>query len=549
MRILLIPSAVLMPREMRSTFGSLPTALFPLGRKPMLYHLCEKYVNLVDKVFVVGFERSEMLSSYIEASHLSVEMICLDKLDSLGYTVKYGLNYVQNKYGRIDYAYINFADSLLNDDLIVKDEDYVTYAKLDVDPQWTWFAEKNGYIIDIVDKNCTNEQIKHSGTDKLFIGTFGISDVPRFLQKLDLSFEEKTDLFYQALLAYNKEHKFHFIEAISWFDVGHNENYIKAQSSVAARNFNYINIDESRGLLTKTSVNKKKLIDEIKWYLRLPKQLQYLLPRIYDYSIDFDNPYVTMEYYGYHTLHESLLYGDVSLARWKSIFKKLLFAIKDMQTFKVSGRINDVKKSIRQMYVSKTIDRLEKLRYNESFKIFFTEYPIINGKKHNNLNRIIEMLPKVVDDLLLEGAENYFNIIHGDLCFTNILVEDTYNFMRVIDARGAFGDFDIYGDNRYELAKLLHTLEGNYDYIIEDLFYVSINKNNISYNVSGCDKDILNVFYDIFQEQINNIRDIRLIEATLFLSMIPLHSDSQTRQFAMLATGIELFDKVVEELK
>ena len=229
MKILLIPSAVLMPREMRNTFGKLPTALFPLGRKPMLYHLYEKYHNHVDRVFVVGYERSEKIDAYIEASHLPVELICLDKLDSLGYTVKFGLEYVQNKYGQVNYTYINFADSLLNDELVVNNDDFVAFAKLDMDPQWTWFSETNGILNDILDKNDNrSEDGDIANFDKLFVGAFGISNIQEFIQALNGVFSGSTDTFYQALWAYNRKHKLTFVESMSWFDVGHNENYIKA---------------------------------------------------------------------------------------------------------------------------------------------------------------------------------------------------------------------------------------------------------------------------------------------------------------------------------
>ena len=54
-------------------------------------------------------------------------------------------------------------------------------------------------------------------------------------------------------------------------------------------------------------------------------------------SLDLTDPYVSMEYYGYHTLHESLVFGDLPLVKWQAIFQKLLFAINDMGKFTVTG--------------------------------------------------------------------------------------------------------------------------------------------------------------------------------------------------------------------
>lgn len=73
---------------------------------------------------------------------------------------------------------------------------------------------------------------------------------------------------------------------------------------IAPRSFNHIELDERRGILTKRSSHKEKLIEEIRWYLKIPKQLQYLTPRQFDYSLNSDSPFVSMEFYGYRTLHE-----------------------------------------------------------------------------------------------------------------------------------------------------------------------------------------------------------------------------------------------------
>lgn len=57
------------------------------------------------------------------------------------------------------------------------------------------------------------------------------------------------------------------------------------------------------------------------------------------------------------------------------------------------------------------------------------------------------------------------------------------------------------------------------------------------------------MYFRCFRESIDNIQAVRLIEATLFLSMIPLHSDYKQRQFAMLATGVMLLEQVIREIE
>lgn len=540
-----------MPREMRKSFGDLPTCLFPLAGVDMLTMLYKKYKDAVDVIYVIAYEKEERIEQYIRAKKLPIRLVVLDQLNDLGYTIQYGLTRMVRDVPDLDYVYINFADSFLEDALPPADRDFAYYAERDMDESWTWFKESDGRITDIFDKGDFEAgKIPDRDFRKLFVGVFGIASVTDLLDTLQqMDRGRSIDSLYQAVWKYSAQHNFSFLMAANWFDVGHNENYIQAKTKVEARAFNSIKIDEERGILTKTSENKEKLIHEIRWYLRMPAPLQYLLPRIYDYSLDYSHPFVSMEYYGYHTLHESLVYGDLSFGEWKKIFKKLLFIVKDMQTFRISGREQEIHDAAIEMYLNKTEQRLEKLRHQEEFEKFFEHPIILNGIEYPSLDQTMSALPRYVQSLLVDDSEEFFTIIHGDLCFTNILVEDNYNFMRIIDPRGKFGAFDIYGDSRYELAKIMHSLEGHYDDIIEDRFDVKVEDTAISYNLQMENRTALDAFLDTFSEELTNLRAVRLIEATLFLSMIPLHDDHLDRQYLMLATGVKLFHDVVEEGK
>lgn len=74
-----------------------------------------------------------------------------------------------------------------------------------------------------------------------------------------------------------------------------------------------------------------------------------------------------MEFYGYHTLHESYLYSDLPMIRWKEIFKKLLFIIEDMETYKVIPSNDIINTSLKEMYITKTFNRLNTLKFDKEF--------------------------------------------------------------------------------------------------------------------------------------------------------------------------------------
>lgn len=551
MKALLIPSALLVPSDMRNKFGELPTALFPLGNKTMIERLYDKYKDIVDVIYIVVKRKQLLINDYINSKKLPIRIIELDELRDLGYTIQYGMEFILGQEPLIDYIYVNFADFLLDEHVPINNHNFFYYASGMSTDEWTYFKDNNGIITDILDKCPLSENHQISNFSEIFVGLFGFTNPHYFLELLKQysNVQSDMDTFYQAIFTYSQEYPFTILHSQNWFDVGHSDNYSKATTSVAARSFNSIEIDEQRGILKKRSENKEKLVNEIRWYLRIPNKLQYLLPRVYDYSLDLTDPYVSMEYYGYHTLHESLVFGDLPLVKWQAIFQKLLFAINDMGKFTVTGERIQFEAALRDIYLQKTFDRLDMMRNEPDFHSFFENTITINGKEYRSLNEYLKMLPQLIEKLVVYTFTGQFNIIHGDLCFANILIEDTYDFIRVIDPRGKFGTFDIYGDGRYELAKLMHTLEGKYDFIIEDMFDIDVIGNTIEYHVHKQIDNITNVFLDVFRESIDNIQAVRLIEATLFLSMIPLHSDYKQRQFAMLATGVMLLEQVIREIE
>ena len=194
---------------------------------------------------------------------------------------------------------------------------------------------------------------------------------------------------------------------------------------IQARNFNHIKIDKNKGVLCKYSDNKEKFIGEILWYLKLPTDLEYVRPRIYNYSINYDNPFVEMEYYSYHTIHELYLFGNLSANQWKDIFNRILYIYNDFKRYKVKD--NEIKNSLEEMYYIKTLNRIKKLKeQNSMFDNFFNKEIKINGIKYKSLNDICKILKNIIPEMLYDIDE--FNIIHGDLCFTNIMIDNNLNF-------------------------------------------------------------------------------------------------------------------------
>lgn len=538
---LLIPSAKIVPQELQK-LGKLPAVIYPINQRITFDYIYEKYGEDCAGIDVICYENADKIERRLKKliDSNALQLIKLPELRDLGYTIWFAL---QN---RVDPIIINFADTIVLDsiskiegDAFFCQEDYMTDT-------WTYFDEKEGMITNIYDKDCANEKMKK----KLFVGIFKIMDVVEFKKCLEAAFENTNSSissFYYALQLYSKSHPMTPVLTENWFDIGHADRYYNSKLEVKAREFNHITVDKNRGILRKTSDNKDKFIGEIKWYLKLPADVEYVRPRIFNYSTSYVNPYVSMEYYAYHTVHELFLYGDLTLQQWIDIFNRIRFVCDDFKRYTVQDA--NIRPALEEMYLTKTLQRFEKMKKDERFITFFESPIVVNGERYLPLNEIIITLEKAIPEMLYDV--DTFNIIHGDLCFANIMVDSNFSFIKVIDPRGKFGTYDIYGDFRYELAKLFHSVDGKYDFIIKDLFDLDYNSETacINYRIQNRKRDfnLYKVFLDTFSAEVGgDLKKIELIEALLFLSMIPLHGESIRHQMAMLGTGLEILNRVID---
>lgn len=536
----IIPSAKLVPEELQK-LGKLPAIIYPINQKIAFDYIYDQYKNLHAKVDIICYENADKVERRLrKVIGNEIKVRRLPELHDLGYTILYAIENIDEP------VVINFADTIVMDRIVDISGDAFFYQEDYMSETWTYFDEESGIVTHIYDKEAINEEIKK----KLFVGVFKIINTHDFRECLRNAVQQKNkkmNSFYYALELYSQKHSMQAVLTNNWFDIGHEDKYYNSKLEVRAREFNHITIDKNRGILKKTSDDKDKFIGEIKWYLKLPADVEYVRPRIFNYSTSYVNPYVSMEYYAYHTIHELFLYGDLTLQQWIDIFNRIRFVCDDFKRYTVQD--DNIRPALEEMYLTKTLQRFEKMKKDERFITFFESPIIVNGERYLPLNEIIIALEKAIPEMLYDV--DTFNIIHGDLCFANIMVDSNFSFIKVIDPRGKFGTYDIYGDFRYELAKLFHSVDGKYDFIIKDLFDLDYNSEAacINYRIQDRKRDfnLYKVFLDTFSAEVGgDLKKIELIEALLFLSMIPLHGESIRHQMVMLGTGLEILNRVID---
>lgn len=533
MKTLVILSAKYVEKELQNRFGKIPPVLIPFENKCSIDYIYSAAKKTYDKIIIVGFEGINLIKNYISKKDYNIELISLDKLGDIGYS------FSKVELSRCDNITILFGDTLLKEFNFERYSSGSTigYSLVEDTERWTTFIYEEEKL-KIYDK----EELETCDNQNCFIGIFNFDNLRLLQEILDSHHENSSsmDSFYSLIMAYSNKEKIKFIEEKGWLDLGHEDKYFGSKKDVEARYFNTIEVDKRRGILKKSSLEKEKFINEIKWYLKLPAEIQYVAPRIFDYSLDYNEPFVKMEYYAYNTIHELFLWGNYSKNKWKEIFKTLFETHKEFSKYKLELERHQIKKMLKEIYLDKTVQRLKSLKKDQNFIKYFQDEISVNNFVYPSLEAICEKLDEILEVNKLYWKNN-LSIIHGDYFFANILYDNKCNMVRVIDPRGDFGGYGIYGDPSYDLAKLSHSVDGKYDFIVEDLFRLEENKTSINYKILSDDKheEIKDLFYNILSSY-DDIRRIKLIQALLFLSMIPLHKDFPKRQKVMLATGLEL---------
>ena len=312
------------------------------------------------------------------------------------------------------------------------------------------------------------------------------------------------------------------------------------QALLQARAFNELKIDRVLGTLTKRSRDSEKFINEVNYLRLLPPDLAVLFPRVLAYSLDWSDPWVEMEYYGYPTLSEVFLFENVDPGVWQRVFAHLAEIVR--------ARFGRHERplpagSLHEMYVGKTRRRLEGMTCSpELATLLRSEGEItLNGKLVANLGAL---WPRIEAEVARLEANARGAIVHGDLCLSNILYDLRSRICKFIDPRGSFGTVGIYGDPRYDVAKLWHSVHGLYDFITNDLFRVALDGNRVELSIraTSAHREIEDRFSTVFFPLYDR-REIQLISALLFASMPALHYDKPQRQLAMYARALQLFDE------
>ncbi|TNE67292.1 MAG: hypothetical protein EP335_01570 [Alphaproteobacteria bacterium] len=520
---LLITSAAYADDTICVELGRLPPSFLPLGNKRLYVHQVEAVRHLFDRIVISlpeSFRVPEKDSKILAELDVDVEYVP-DGL-SLGNSIAFCLKMIGDHTVAILHG-----DTLIYDIMLDKADGFTSHVS-DQPYQWAVLSDDtNDISLPIISEHIGDAR------HKVLSGFFLFSDATKMIRALTIT----NGNFIESLRLYNKALPLFPLSAGEWFDFGHFHTYYHSKTKLTTqRVFNGLDID--RIAVTKTSKDSFKMACEANWLRAIPDELKLFTPTYLGDASGADGAtgYRT-ERLMFSSLNDMFIFGRLNRHVWDAIFDECAFFLESCNRYRPAEfKAEDCA----ALYLPKTLERLHEFGAASGFPV--EESLRFNGTEMPSPIALAEFASQFIPALKAEDAR----IMHGDFCFSNILYDSRARQIRVVDPRGFInrGEPTIYGDSRYDVAKLFHSAVGYYDLIIAGYFDVSYKDGALDFSLIA--DDYVNLVHDSFvARQFGPVRgddpSLIAIAIHLFLSMVPLHSDHAQRQLAFIANAYRLF--------
>ncbi len=468
-----------------------PKALTPVENLPMLFYLFRKYP---DKRFVIIADyKKDVLRSYLECfADVKYQVV-----NATGTGTCAGVKQAMDLIPEGKQFMLVWSDLILPEGFALPDEYQAAEEKADSD--YVGISATFDCRWKFEDGEFAEERSTEHGVAGFFLfrNKSVIADVPesgelvRWMQGKKLSFEE--------------------ISLAGTREFGLLEEYEKL-GTTKTRPFNRITVDGD--VLTKVPVDAQGEAlakRESNWYLKTKDKNIKGLPLIYETSP------LRMEFIRGRNIYEC----DYGYEEKKRILTSLIDTLKMLHE---SEHVPADSFSMKEAYFNKTMQRLSKI---QNLVPYAMEKKIrINGRDCRNVFFHRNELEKALEKLTCDR----FSFIHGDCTFSNLMIRDDGEPV-LIDPRGYFGFTEIFGDERYDWAKLYYSIVGNYDRFNLKKFQLDIGGHSIVdgkiIDVPGDGEVRLHIEsngwedmeWDFFELSGTDKDEIRLLHAVIWLSL------------------------------
>lgn len=335
-----------------------------------------------------------------------------------------------------------------------------------------------------------------------------------------------------------------FFEIEGMVDIGIIGNFIQCiTGNFDSRYFNTLNGNEYT--LIKKSSNIKKIKSEYCFYHLLPEDMKFWFVMPFNYREETDSACYTMERLHMTDLAIKWVHGSMDAKEFEELLDKYFFFFRSRH--KKSCTKAEYEKNAKKLYIDKVRERINELKR-------LPEYGQI--KKFLEVSRIYEIdylaaqyfsLKEKIESKNIYPLESVIG--HGDPCFANALYNKSTKTLKFIDPKGALTEEGLWMNPYYDVAKLSHSVCGRYDFFNNNLFEIKINDKFLYDLEIPFDNSIyIEIFKRKTEENGFDYLTVRIYEASLFLSMLPLHIDNPHKVFGFILNAKNILKEIEENV-
>jgi hypothetical protein len=507
--MILIASAEYIDRELQSNFGKIIPSFLPVKNKRLYYF--QSLIFETDNIYLSIPENYSVDKNDLDLiKKLNIKILRVPSGLILGESILYCINKIVQLNMPLT---ILFGDTLICD-IPSQDDEYISISKISQNYDWA-------------------KSRLFSNSEMTYTGLFNFHDTALLSNKII----EKNYDFINGVEEYIKSKNVKFIVSDEWFDFGHLSTYFNSRSKFTTeRHFNKLDIKKNR-VLVKSSSQINKIKAEANWFNSIPDSLKIFTPHCYNLVVCGEKASYELEYLFIPVLNELFVFGKLPIFLWKQIINSCLTFLEELHDNQIH-----LSENTNELFFQKTFTRLNQLQNLGIIDIFKTWN--FNGEETPSLNEIAIETAIELDSFNFSTS----SIMHGDFCFSNILYDFRSQSIKVIDPRGIDNndEISIYGDTLYDITKLAHSIIGLYDFIIAGYYELTIkSKREILFHIN-VNENVLEIQKFFLVSKFKG-RDIKLEYYInqlihLFLSMLPLHSENNERQFALMSNALRLYN-------
>lgn len=324
-------------------------------------------------------------------------------------------------------------------------------------------------------------------------------------------------------------------------DIGNIESFLQCVAgNFEARFFNSLSGDEFT--LVKSSTKKEKIKAEYTFYHLLPEDMQMWFVEPFNYQEDDEKASYTMERLHMTDLAIKWVHGSIDEDEFGRIIDKYFYFFNNRHAKEVSeDEYRAIEKSLYENKVIKRVEELKKLpEYAEIAKLLSMN----NGL---TIDDIVKMYLEIKKKFETGGAVSVIG--HGDPCFANTMYNKSTRTLKFIDPKGALTEDELYTNPYYDIAKLSHSVCGRYDFFNNGLFEINVDtKLGTELSLDFDNSAYVEIFKRKLEENGYNYWLVRLYEASLFISMLPLHIDYPQKVLGFILNANNILKEIEQNV-